>query len=917
MLGGMGIPIPYLSNLPGPSRPGGGGVVVDTYGFKFAVGAASGTDRVAIEVDNQNSGSFTITWQDGTNDVVTILAPTVFTSPTANAGTISINKVTDTDFCSKFKITSQQELVTRVIEWGENFWRDLTDGFKDCTNLTSFPSIGFVGSSLTNGVDLESCFEGCSSLTALDLSGWDITGGSIMIELFKGCVLANNVSLPALTPMTGSWTSCFEGIGIGVTNGCSFNLQALDFTGSIDNYSFNSMFKYSRINPLSNFTNWVFGGTEISNSADMFRETAITGLNPVLNVSGWSDFTTKTLTSMFFGINAGAAMPAASEITIEEYTLNISNLNTSSSTSFSNTFGNPNAESELGLKSIIGLSTLLTSSSVVTIGSIMVNQRNLAIPVGDNFSDDFMDNLALAGTGFAAPFLNLGSLLTTAYGAAPNLSALDLSEFAGITNSFRNGKYSTNLDFSQVVFKPLGTAFYYAFNNIKFSNTDSHLEFPNAMKLAGAFAMQNAFENAVVRKITFSNNVDFSDCESFQFAFRNLVGSENADPTLIQTTDINLPTNMSFESATSSSGAFNSFLNNVKGPGSTGAVASNWNALSSCQTNNLLRNLKTSLPTPGADADIDLRNCKYSGPQALVSDDYATLIANGWSFTTLASEDPYFSIPSYVSPGGTTQNITFASGIANDGVWSVTNGVATVDNSTPASTTITAAVNGNGIVRYTRTDGCYNEVNFVATIPLIANNFSFNFDGINDFLSVDVQSNFTYGTGDFTISSWVFPERINDSYEMIWSQGGSTNAGTSYMSLNNNTLAFYDGDSTQILSPAGSIKANEWQQVAIRRSSGTTQLFINGIASGSSSTSQSGNFIQPSIVNIGRWSFAGPPRHYFDGKMDELFIYNTALTGSQILDIYNGRLGVTNETVDLSKYDGLGGNLVYWNRMGD
>mgnify|MGYP003626749262 FL=1 len=51
--------------------------------------------------------------------------------------------------------------------------------------------------------------------------------------------------------------------------------------------------------------------------------------------------------------------------------------------------------------------------------------------------------------------------------------------------------------------------------------------------------------------------------------------------------------------------------------------------------------------------------------------------------------------------------------------------------------------------------------------------------------------------------------------------------------------------------------------------------------------------------------------------MDELFIYNIALTNPQILDIYNGRLGVTNETVDLSGYDGLGGNLVYWNRMGD
>ena len=64
---------------------------------------------------------------------------------------------------------------------------------------------------------------------------------------------------------------------------------------------------------------------------------------------------------------------------------------------------------------------------------------------------------------------------------------------------------------------------------------------------------------------------------------------------------------------------------------------------------------------------------------------------------------------------------------------------------------------------------------------------------------------------------------------------------------------------------------------------------------------------------------SGYPNNTFNllGKIDEMAVWNTTLTDAQILDIYNGRLGVTNETVDLSNYDGLGGNLVYWNRMGD
>ena len=105
--------------------------------------------------------------------------------------------------------------------------------------------------------------------------------------------------------------------------------------------------------------------------------------------------------------------------------------------------------------------------------------------------------------------------------------------------------------------------------------------------------------------------------------------------------------------------------------------------------------------------------------------------------------------------------------------------------------------------------------------------------------------------------------------------------------------------------------ANEWYHLAVTQSSTGLFFYINGQKMNSTAAT--------SRYPTGLTRISGYPNNTFNllGKIDEMAVWNTTLTDAQILDIYNGRLGVTNETVDLSNYDGLGGNLVYWNRMGD
>ena len=90
----------------------------------------------------------------------------------------------------------------------------------------------------------------------------------------------------------------------------------------------------------------------------------------------------------------------------------------------------------------------------------------------------------------------------------------------------------------------------------------------------------------------------------------------------------------------------------------------------------------------------------------------------------------------------------------------------------------------------------------------------------------------------------------------------------------------------------------------------TIKLYINGSLvdtetgqPSSTSTNLSNNF------HIG----LSNGNTYNNGKIDEVGIWNTALTSTQIQEIYNGT--GTNLTKDLTTVSGS--NLVYWNRMGD
>lgn len=891
---GIGTPIYYHST---PIRPG---AVVDKPEFVFEVLVSNVGDTIDLETINGSSGApdFKINWGEGSDQT---LSTTTTSHTYASTGTkvIKINKSGTNTPVNNFSVLATNQgraMVTKVTDWGDNEWYSLKDGFNSCVNLTTISSDTTLLTASNASELFYNTFRDCTSLTNADMSSW--ATNNIVWYLrgtFNGCTNVNLVKAPASRkmPLTLFGTSAsaqftnsvFRYVGSATANGATFEFGGLDFSDtSLVNIT--TCFSNAKINGnTSDFSNWVFPST-VASITNLFYFAQVVGTDPILDCSGWTTLQAASCAATFRGLN--------STTTPNNLTLNISNFNVSNTTNLSLFMGHNFSANRI--ENIIGLSTWVATPGGVLMSWFFAGMNYLKLTSSDNFSDAFINSLTPTSSQYS--FYNIGSSLSSGdFGEPPNLASLDLSNSDTLNGLFFGSHFLSLPDFTNVTFPTAAVSWASFFRNISTESVISHLDLSN--KTFKPTSLSRAFENfKSANKITLpsGSNSDLSSLTNFSYAFY-AAGSATAELEVI------LPTDADYSAVTNWSNAFQ----NLNGPGTVN--------LTTCVVNTLIRRLKSTALT-GNGQLIDLDQSNYSGSPALIGNDLAELqtATPPYTFGTLSSEDPYFSIPNYISPGGTTQNITFATGVATDGTWTVTNGVATIDNSTPASPTITAATNGSGVIRYTLTDGCYNEVNFTATIPLIANNFSFNFDGINDNLIMDP---FDIPSPNSTLTMWFNSTDIggptggNRVLTVLFSKQGQyfpyideTAAGKIQIYVKD------DAGATGITSSVD-FNANEWYHLAITQSSTGLFFYING----QKMNSTAGVSRYPTALT----RISGYPNNTYNllGKIDEMAVWNTTLTDAQILDIYNGRLGVTNETVDLSGYDGLGGNLVYWNRMGD
>lgn len=174
----------------------------------------------------------------------------------------------------------------------------------------------------------------------------------------------------------------------------------------------------------------------------------------------------------------------------------------------------------------------------------------------------------------------------------------------------------------------------------------------------------------------------------------------------------------------------------------------------------------------------------------------------------------------------------------------------------------------------------------------------FSFDGLDDYVSVAAASSLNVGAGGgFTIEGWINPGNLLLPQVIAEWNNGAGGIGVHFMhsigALGGSGSLFANvvdssGGSHYFATSANVLVAGVMQHVALTydRNSGEAKIFLNGVASAGVNVGT----ITPETtfpLNLGSRISGDGSGSFFQGAMDELCLYNRALSDSEILALFN------------------------------
>ena len=143
------------------------------------------------------------------------------------------------------------------------------------------------------------------------------------------------------------------------------------------------------------------------------------------------------------------------------------------------------------------------------------------------------------------------------------------------------------------------------------------------------------------------------------------------------------------------------------------------------------------------------------------------------------------------------------------------------------------------------------------------------FSGSNQYLTVSSNSNFNFGSGNYTIESWFYATSVATQTTIVEKRSGS--AFEWILFLNGAQVQWFPGfDQTSNILSATSVNVNSWNHVACVRNGNTFTLYLNGVSVGTLTSSLAIPFGSMPI-NIG-YDLSVSARFYFSGAISNLRI---------------------------------------------
>jgi hypothetical protein len=202
-------------------------------------------------------------------------------------------------------------------------------------------------------------------------------------------------------------------------------------------------------------------------------------------------------------------------------------------------------------------------------------------------------------------------------------------------------------------------------------------------------------------------------------------------------------------------------------------------------------------------------------------------------------------------------------------------------------------------------------------------NYGASFNGSSSIIKDVLGSGFTYASKTMTFSAWIFVEDASND-NMIIGDGLATSTGgwgisTGYGNAPNRSLAFSVASTAmggvQQTYSSVSVSDNTWTHIAVSVDfssiTDSVKMYINGTEDTSLTDGISGTFVDNTTYNTaigGTWT--GSAGRLFEGKIDQVRIFNKALSTSEISSLYGETACVYTSTTDTVNYQGT--NLAYY-----
>lgn len=165
-------------------------------------------------------------------------------------------------------------------------------------------------------------------------------------------------------------------------------------------------------------------------------------------------------------------------------------------------------------------------------------------------------------------------------------------------------------------------------------------------------------------------------------------------------------------------------------------------------------------------------------------------------------------------------------------------------------------------------------------------NTAMSFNGTNGYIGIADKANLDVA-GDFSLELWAKPALLGNTMVAAQKSGSTTTTWQYRIKISSNKQwqgSVFIGNATFSIFSGIAASTTRWDHLVLTRSGSTLTLYMNGVSVGTTNAS--------GALNVGTGIFAIGERgsdltDYFQGSIDEVAFYNTALPASRVLAHYN------------------------------